>query len=51
MAFTAPDLTEDSDADGLSNNDEQYIYETDPNLADTDGDGLEDGNRTRVLGQ
>ena len=43
MAFAAPDLTEDSDADGLSNNDEQYIYETDPNLADTDGDNLEDG--------
>jgi hypothetical protein len=43
MAFSAPDLSEDSDTDGLSNSDEQYIYETDPNLADTDGDSLEDG--------
>ena len=50
MAFTAPDLTEDSDADGLSNNDELYIYETDPNLADTDGDGLEDGNELAYWG-
>ncbi len=50
MAFTAPDLTEDSDADGLSNIDEQYIYETDPNLADTDGDGLEDGTELEYWG-
>jgi hypothetical protein len=50
MAFAAPDLTEDSDADGLSNNDEQYIYETDPNLADTDGDGLEDGKEIEYWG-
>ncbi len=50
MAFAAPDLNEDSDTDGLSNNDEQYIYETDPNLPDTDGDGLEDGNELDYWG-
>jgi hypothetical protein len=33
----------DSDKDGLSDFDETYIYGTDPNRADTDGDGWSDG--------
>src|SRR3989339_684253 len=33
----------DSDKDGLSDVDEMYIYHTDPQLADTDGDGYLDG--------
>jgi lipoprotein-anchoring transpeptidase ErfK/SrfK len=44
-----PMLTEDqlksmdSDHDGLSDYDEIYIYHTDPNNPDTDGDGYSDG--------
>ncbi len=34
---------EDSDNDGLSNDDEIYIYGTDPNDPDTDDDGFTDG--------
>lgn len=33
----------DSDGDGLSDDDEVTIYGTDPNLADTDGGGVDDG--------
>ncbi|MFO7683686.1 MAG: protein kinase [Chloroflexota bacterium] len=33
----------DIDNDGLSNLAEVYVYKTDPNRADTDGDGLDDG--------
>jgi hypothetical protein len=33
----------DSDGDGLNNYDEVFVYGTDPNKADTDGDGLSDG--------
>jgi hypothetical protein len=36
--------TMDSDHDGLSDYDEINIYHTDPNLADTDGDGYLDGD-------
>lgn len=32
----------DSDSDGISNYDEQYIYETDSESTDTDGDGYSD---------
>ncbi len=35
---------DDRDNDGLSNTQEVYIYETDPNRADTDDDGLLDGD-------
>ena len=38
----APDLR-DGDGDGFSNYDEVVIYGTDPNKADTDGDGVPDG--------
>ena len=41
-ATFGPDLR-DSDGDGLSNYDEVVIYGTDPNKADTDGDGVPDG--------
>lgn len=37
----------DRDNDGLSNWAEVYVYETDPNRADTDGDGLSDGDEIR----
>ncbi len=48
----APDLTlprqfipgRDTDADGLSDIEEQLIYETSPNLPDSDTDGFLDGN-------
>jgi len=33
----------DADDDGISNDDELFIYGTDPCLFDTDGDGLSDG--------
>jgi len=36
-------LAGDTDADGLSNDDEINIYGTDPTNPDTDGDGLNDG--------
>ncbi|HVY68595.1 MAG TPA: Ig-like domain-containing protein, partial [Verrucomicrobiae bacterium] len=38
----------DSDADGLPDADEINIYGTDPNKADTDGDGQSDGNEVRA---
>ncbi|MCK4718337.1 MAG: hypothetical protein KAT70_06685 [Thermoplasmata archaeon] len=37
----ASDANEDDDGDGLTNKDE-YLYSTDPQLADTDGDGYND---------
>jgi hypothetical protein len=33
----------DSDVDGLTDAREKFLYHTDPNLEDTDGDGLPDG--------
>ncbi len=33
----------DTDADGISDNDEINVYNTDPNKSDSDGDGLNDG--------
>ena len=33
----------DSDGDGLYNDDETSVYHTNPNIADTDGDGTSDG--------
>ncbi len=38
-----PNPAEDSDNDGLSDDDELNIYLTDPNNPDTDNDGYEDG--------
>jgi len=35
--------TQDSDQDGLTDSDETNIYRTEPNKADTDGDGYKDG--------
>jgi hypothetical protein len=40
---TAPDMTTDSDGDGLTDYQETTIYHTDPHKADTDGDGFSDG--------
>jgi len=40
---TLPAIFTDSDGDGLDDADEINIYGTNPNLVDTDGDGLVDG--------
>ncbi len=37
----------DSDADGLNDYDEIYVYKTNPNDADTDKDGFEDGREVK----
>ena len=37
----------DTDGDGLTDEDERNIYGTDPNLADSDGDGFADGPEVR----
>jgi sialate O-acetylesterase len=37
----------DADGDGLSDPDEEYVYGTDKLLADTDGDGYDDGAEVR----
>jgi hypothetical protein len=37
------DAEQDSDLDVLADDRERYIYKTNPDRADTDGDGLEDG--------
>ena len=42
-AGTFPDLSADTDGDGLCDGDELFAHGTDPALADTDGDGLSDG--------
>ena len=39
----------DRDGDGISSADEVSVYHTDPGLADTDGDGLGDGEDTEPL--
>jgi hypothetical protein len=42
--LVATDLTAfDNDSDGLLNVDEREVYRTNPDLSDTDGDGLKDG--------
>jgi hypothetical protein len=41
--LTCIDLTKDSDNDGLTDYEEENTYFTDPNKADTDGDGVSDG--------
>ncbi|CAA6825549.1 MAG: Unknown protein, partial [uncultured Sulfurovum sp.] len=38
----------DSDEDGLSDEDEQTIYGTNPNNNDTDGDGLLDADEIKL---
>jgi hypothetical protein len=42
--------TLDSDADGLTDDDEINTYSTDPMVADTDGDSLSDGDEALVHG-
>jgi len=39
--------TEDFDKDGLSDKEENEIYHTDPNIADTDNDGFIDGDEIK----
>lgn len=41
-------LTADTDADTLSDFDEVTVHGTDPNIADTDGDGASDGAEVRA---
>ena len=43
----APATTTDTDGDGLTDEQEQYVFHTNPSLQDTDGDGLTD--TTEVL--
>lgn len=38
----------DTDKDGLSDFDELYVYGTSPYLADTDGDGIPDGQEVKL---
>ncbi len=40
----------DSDQDGLSDDDELTIHDTDPNNPDSDGDGLVDGDEVNIHG-
>ncbi|PON16719.1 hypothetical protein C2W62_17005 [Candidatus Entotheonella serta] len=37
------DTTRDTDKDGIPDHEENTVYGTDPNKADTDGDGINDG--------
>lgn len=41
-------LTLDSDFDGLTDYDEEHVYNTDPQNRDTDGDGLEDDDEIEL---
>jgi hypothetical protein len=43
MSAAPPCVAGDDDADGLTNCDEVQVYGTNPNNADTDGDGMRDG--------
>jgi len=43
IEFTGYGTVPDTDGDGLSDDDEETIYHTDPERSDTDGDGLTDG--------
>ena len=41
--YAAGNMDVDSDGDGIPDAREKYIFNTDPDLADTDGDGVNDG--------
>jgi hypothetical protein len=43
IPFTTPEADEDRDNDGLLSADELVLYGTDPDVRDTDGDGIPDG--------
>jgi len=49
LGYNPQSTTEDFDNDGLSNRSELY-YGTNPELADSDGDGYNDGLETGLLG-
>ncbi len=48
LAVRDSSTNDDLDSDGLSNEDETNIYNTDPNNPDTDGDGLTDGDEVLI---
>jgi hypothetical protein len=50
VCFYALAFHQDSDGDGLSDGDEILLYKTDPNKADTNGDGLPDGWKWKHFG-
>lgn len=47
LVATAAGQTVDSDSDGIPDEEERTIYNTDPNNVDTDGDGISDGDEIR----
>ena len=47
--YNVPEV-EDSDGDGLSDEEETETYGTDPNNPDTDGDGTNDGDEVAYWG-
>lgn len=47
IVATATDMTKDTDADGLTDYEEFNFYHSNPDLADTDGDGFKDGDEVR----
>ncbi len=49
MAYGTNPFDMDSDDDGLTDDEELFIFGTDPNDPDTDNDGLEDGEETCIV--
>lgn len=47
-SFAAGNADLDSDGDGLPDAREYFVTHTDPNLADTDGDGMNDGDEVAL---
>ena len=50
IQFTTTSTVVDIDADGIPDDDETYVYGTDPSTLDTDGDGIGDGDELTYWG-